>query len=61
MITQIKDDMAGLINTHGKPMSKQQAAFWYVYLNAVTFAVLGLYGVAALNLFELYRYGKRCF
>lgn len=61
MITQIKSDMAALIDTQGKPMSKQQAAFWYVYLNAVTFAVLGLYGVAALNLFELYRYGKRCF
>lgn len=61
MITQIKNDMAGLIDTHGEPMSKRQAAFWYVHLNAVTFAVLGLYGVAALNLFELYRYGKRCF
>lgn len=61
MITQIKNDMAGLIDTHGKPMSKQQAAFWYVYLNAVIFAVLGLYGVVALNLFELYRYGKRYF
>ena len=61
MITQIKNDMAGLIDTHGKPMSKQQAAFWYVYLNTVTFAVLGLYGVAAFNICELYRYGRRCF
>lgn len=61
MITQIKNDMAGLIDTHGKSMSKQQAAFWYVYLNAVIFVVLGLYGVAALNLFELYRYVKACF
>lgn len=61
MITQIKNDMAAIIDTQGEPMTKTDAAFWYVCLNAVTFAVLGLYGIAALNFCELYRYGKRCF
>ena len=53
--------MAALIDTQGEPMTKTDAAFWYACLNAVTFTVLGLYGVAAINICELYRYGKRCF
>lgn len=61
MITQIKSDMAALIDMQGEQMTKADAAFWYAYLNVVIFAVLGLYGIAALNFCELYRYGKRCF
>lgn len=61
MITQIKSDMAALIDTQGEPMTKAGAAFWYAYLNVVIFAVFGLYGVAAFNICELYRYGRRCF
>lgn len=61
MITQIKNDMAALIDTQGEPMAKADAAFWYVYLNALLLAVLGLFGVVALNVYELYQYGKHCF
>lgn len=61
MITQIKSDMAALIDMQGEPMTKADAAFWYAYLNVVIFAVLGPYGIAALNFCELYRYSKRFF
>lgn len=54
MITQIKSDMAALIDMQGEPITKADAAFWYAYLNVVIFAVLGLYGIAALNFCELY-------
>lgn len=60
MITQIKNDMAALIDTQGGTMTKTGAAFWYLYLNILMLAVFGLYGVAAVNLIELVRYGKSC-
>lgn len=60
MITQIKNDMAALIDTQGGTMTKTGAAFWYLYLNILMLAVFGLYGVAAVNLIELIHYGKSC-
>lgn len=60
MITQIKNDMAALIDTQGGTMTKTGAAFWYLYLNILMLAVFGLYGVAAVNLIELICYGKSC-
>ena len=50
MITQIKNDMAALIDTQGGTMTKTGAAFWYLYLNILMLAVFGLYGGAAVNL-----------
>ena len=60
MITQIKKDMAALIDTQGGTMTKTGVAFWYLYLNILMLAVFGLYGVSAVNLIELIRYGKSC-
>lgn len=61
LITNEDERLAALIDMQGEPMTKADAAFWYAYLNVVIFAVFGLYGVAAFNICELYRYGRRCF